>query len=501
MSAHMYSGWRPEKQGWLFGLSGGQLVGILIVWAYPALGLFLGKLSVVIMGGVIALIVSVLIMWRPGGRTLFGWLIASGVWSWSDKKRYNEFQSRLSAGLDQDPTQPDLPGVLGRLVFYEGPMLANLSRLGLIHDPIERTWTVVARTHNQGIALETDTTINARVSGHAELLEEVGGDPHVLRVVEYVRTVPDDGTEARHWQEENLDPSAPAGPLETVKLLRYAAATQALRQETFMALVIDERKAARAASAAGGGLEGYGKVIQRKLHGFASVLTSCGFVDHEWLDVTKIGDAISEGFSPLDPVDRAISKLTNDDDVDEFTDLSAVGPASAQALRGCLLHDGSISVSFRVALPHNQMPLDALTQMMMPAVAGERRSIALHFEGIEASQADRAVANEIYKSEVAMDAKVQRKFRTSRKEVKSLEEAHRQESQLAYGATLMRAAVVLTVTVPTNVSIDDACAAAESSARKARMGLQRLWMAQDAGFYAGALPIGVGLPRIRGGRA
>jgi hypothetical protein len=44
---------------------------------------------------------------------------------------------------------------------------------------------------------------------------------------------------------------------------------------------------------------------------------------------------------------------------------------------------------------------------------------------------------------------------------------------------------------------EDACAALEADAAAARIDLRRMWLCQDTGFAAGALPLGLGLPRRR----
>lgn len=62
----------------------------------------------------------------------------------------------------------------------------------------------------------------------------------------------------------------------------------------------------------------------------------------------------------------------------------------------------------------------------------------------------------------------------------------------------MRVAGVAAVTAPTSGDFRDHGQALESNARSAGFALQRLGLAQDVGFVAGVLPVGLGLPS-RGG--
>ena len=53
------------------------------------------------------------------------------------------------------------------------------------------------------------------------------------------------------------------------------------------------------------------------------------------------------------------------------------------------------------------------------------------------------------------------------------------------------------VTTPASDAVEDVAALAESAARANRLRLRRLWLAQDAAFFATVLPLGIGLKRLR----
>jgi hypothetical protein len=77
----------------------------------------------------------------------------------------------------------------------------------------------------------------------------------------------------------------------------------------------------------------------------------------------------------------------------------------------------------------------------------------------------------------------------------AMERARWQDAERAAGHGLVRFAGYATVTDPAR--LDDACAALEADAAAARIEIRRMWFAQDCGFAAAALPLGLGLPRRR----
>lgn len=58
---------------------------------------------------------------------------------------------------------------------------------------------------------------------------------------------------------------------------------------------------------------------------------------------------------------------------------------------------------------------------------------------------------------------------------------------------------VLSVTVTDLEELETACAEMQADAAASGLELRRMWGAQDAGFAAGALPLGQGLPDRRVG--
>ncbi len=494
MSVHMYSGWRPEKTGWIFGLSGKQIFALGVYWLIPFLAAMNNQYGLFLLTCFVGFIWSGLVIWQPGGRSVLDWFVAFVGWNHADRKHLNRFQSKLLSGTANISGDPDLPGRLSRLVFHEGPGVESTRHICIIHDPIAGTYTVVAHASNAGIALESDTVVSQRVQARSALMAEGADDPHILRIVETIRTVPDDGTARGQWLDQNINPSASPAALSTIRKFQKLAHEQSLTHNIFISVVFDGYAMARAAATAGDGIEGVARIIQRKLHGLGSRLTAMGCTSYTWLDLPLVGEAISTGFSPLEGTGFHTPRGSQHRP-ETIALMSAAGPMGAINRQGCYVHDGCVSVSYRVILPKQQMPLDGLAKIMVPSVRGERRSVAIFSEAIDHGRAHSQVQGEIYKVNQIMDWRRRKKYQNSERHKKQLAEAKAQETKLAHGVALTRGALVLTVTVPVTENIEDACGAAEAAARGAKMRLNRLWLTQDIGFYAGVLPLGMGLER------
>jgi hypothetical protein len=74
------------------------------------------------------------------------------------------------------------------------------------------------------------------------------------------------------------------------------------------------------------------------------------------------------------------------------------------------------------------------------------------------------------------------------------------DDKLAKGRALVRPCAAASVTVPNTWPIPEYGRRLDASIRVAGFIPQRLDLAQDSGFAAAAIPLGIGLPRRRGRR-
>jgi len=156
-------------------------------------------------------------------------------------------------------------------------------------------------------------------------------------------------------------------------------------------------------------------------------------------------------------------------------------------------HDAYTTVSYALLLPELATRVGSLARMLVVSRAGERRTMALHYEPIPARRAGRQVEHDLWATEISADLRTKRGFRVGRKERRRAGETAAHEQQLAAGHTMVRVAGAVSVSVPSGWNVEDHAASLEAASRACGYGLLRLDLAQDSGFIAACLPIGVGL--------
>ena len=148
-------------------------------------------------------------------------------------------------------------------------------------------------------------------------------------------------------------------------------------------------------------------------------------------------------------------------------------------------------------MPENGLTFGALGPLLAVRAAGERRTVAIHYEVLSARASARAVQRQRFRAGTVRDVKASLGFAATAADRRSTVGARDQEYPVAAGAALVRFAVAASVTVPSSWPVEDHAAWLENDAA-GRARLLRLELAQDSAFVAAALPVGIGLPRQRG---
>jgi hypothetical protein len=157
-------------------------------------------------------------------------------------------------------------------------------------------------------------------------------------------------------------------------------------------------------------------------------------------------------------------------------------------------------VTCTVLLPNKGAVMGALAPVLTPTTMGERRAVTVFFEPIGAARADRLVGNESMSAELAGELRRRGGFKVRAAHRRDAARIDGQDLRLAEGNALVRVAVAAAVTVPGTWSISDYGRRLEATITGAGFTPLRLDLAQDSGFAAACLPLGVGLPRRRGTR-
>ncbi|KAA9163963.1 hypothetical protein FPZ12_007995 [Amycolatopsis acidicola] len=486
----VYSGLsRREHAGWIAGLTPAQAMACVALAIPVILALagndLLGALLLLMVCGPVAGLVTIPVRGRPAFRWLGHALLfqVGSVFGWS------HWQSRGAAGHPVDPAEPDLPGVLARLRFPDGPPLRDAGRVCLIHDTSEGRWGATARLTHSGVGMLSAAECERLAERLGNLLLAIGNRDVIDRLTLLVRTVPDDGAEYAEWRARHDSADAPHLAREATAELDHIVGTVSVRHEVFVTLSGTEDGLRRPATAAGGGVQGRAVVLYRVLDGLEDKLKALGAKTVQWLSGGELAAAIHTGFNPAAPTGNAGE-----------TRWATAGPTRTPApSRRAYHHDGFSTVSYSVLMPESGTVFGSLGGLLAVRTVGERRSVAIHYETLSHRRARSAVRGNRFRTGVVRDWKSSKGFNHSAADSREASGARAQERAVAAGHGIVRFAVATAVTVPASWNVEDSAARMENDIA-GRFQLLRMELAQDSSFVAAVLPVGVGLPRLRGGR-
>ncbi len=487
-----------EGAGWLAGLSTGQavVVGAACVPVVVAVGA--GRWSAAFGWLLVAAGVWVLVTVPIRGRPALFWLVdlcmftAGGVvMGWA------AWQSKAAAGRADDPDAPDLPGVLARFRFHDGPPLAD-QRLCLIQDSVDGRWAITGRLTHSGVAMASAGESEGLAAQLGTMLIGVAHREVIDRVSLLVRTVPDDGTDYALWREQHEVDDAPELTRQIAAEIDRTVAAASVRTELFVTVCGTEHSLRRAAKAAGGGVAGRAYALYRVLDGVADALRGIGVTEVTWLSSAGVAEAVRTGFNPAAAAHLRHQQLTRPDRAGHLS-WSMAGPvlAPTPAARH-YAHDGFATVAYAVQPPVGGTSFGSLGPLLAVRRAGERRSLQIHYEVLDPSHARRHVARTRFRDTLIADLKATRGFGTTVEDQQRHAGGHAHEAAVAAGHALVRYTIAAATTVPSDWAdwgIEDAAAGIENDAAD-RFGLLRLELTQDAAFAAACLPVGYGLPGL-----
>ncbi len=501
----IYGGFRPERQGWIAGLTAGQAltcvaVGLPVVLLFGA-GLTGPALVLLPIALVVVAAVAIPVRGRPAAKWATDAMchVMGVAFGWS------AWQSKAAAGRMETPEEPDLPGVCARITMPTGPPFAGHGRVCLIHDSATGRWGLSGKLAYRGVGLASSGDRARYAAGLAELLRGLGQLGVADRVSLLVRTVPDDGTAYGLWRQAHLRADAPAAARLSVEQIAGQVSTRAVRQEAFLTVSAREENIAKLAKQAGGGMEGRARVLYRAVGGLDARLATAGAGPVTWLGPEGLAEAIRTGYNPAAEPALTATRLqqTTNGDPDgggsHGLPLAAAGPTRAPGPEARVYrHDAYATVSYTLAMPGRGAMFGALAPLLAipPGGEGERRCVAVHFEILPARTANRIARRERQHATVVRDIKGRQGFGNRAGDAQEASSATSQEAAVAAGRGLVRYAIAAAVTVPAEASVENAAARLEASAANGFPAL-RLDLAQDAGFASACLPLGIGLPTLR----
>jgi hypothetical protein len=500
-----YGAWSKDKPGWFMGLGGGAWV-VILLGGVPLLLAIGGHVWLLAFAwapewGVLIVLVAVPVR----GRSSHRWATDSVTRCFGVVMRWTDWQSKAAAGTVERFDEADLPGVLAGIRTHDGPPFGPLlARPAIVADNRQRTWAVVARITHPGIGLSEVAARTRMGSGLAELLEGAATGAVVSLVALQIRTVPDDGAERAAWQQANLRNDVPRLAVEVDAELSQIMVQAGVRHEAFVTVVVPEHRIAKQAKEAGGGVDGRARVMYGVMGEIeARLMGPVGCTSVTWLDSPALAAAIRTGFAPAERAVLTAASIAaqTDPGVAAGLPMAAAGPTSTpNPERRSYAHDAWQTVTCTILLPDKGAVMGALAPVFTPTTAGERRSVTVFFEPIPGHKAERLVGHESMTSDLATDLRRRSGFKIRASHRRDAARVDNQDQRLADGNALVRVGVAAAVTVPNSWSITDYGRRLESNITGCGFSPLRLDLAQDSGFAAACIPLGIGLPKRRGVR-
>ncbi|WP_158892584.1 SCO6880 family protein [Amycolatopsis anabasis] len=499
-SIRIYKGLsRREHAGWIIGLTPVQAAVCLVLAVPIVIALAAGELLNALILAAICLPLAALVVIPVHGRPALRWLGHLILFQAGITFGWSRWQSKAASGIPVNPDEPDIPGVLARVRFPDGPPLRDQGRVCLIHDTGEGRWGATARLTHTGVGMLSDAQCERLAARLGNLLLSIGHREVIDRMSLLVRTVPDDGQEYEAWRARHEVDTAPELARQATHELDRTVGAVSVRHEVFVTISGSEESLRKPAAAAGGGVAGRAAVLYRVLDGLEDKLKALGAHSVTWLSGPALAEAIRTGFNPAAAGVLAANRHTADPTKRRALPWAAAGPTHAPAPSArAYHHDGFSTVGYSVLMPEAGTVFGSLGALLAVKTAGERRSLAVHYEVLSQRKARSAVRGNRFRSGVVSDWKTSKGFNTNAEDNREARGARAQERAVAAGHAIVRYAVTTAVTVPSAWNVEDHAARVENDVA-GRFRLLRMELAQDSTFVAAVLPVGIGLPRLRGG--
>ncbi|WP_326693287.1 PrgI family protein (plasmid) [Streptomyces sp. NBC_01795] len=500
-----YSGWQSERSGFIGNLSGPGFALVAAACVFALIPLYIHSLSSALFALPVAAVLLLLAYGRVLGLTADQWIVLAVRHQFAVATSKNLFFSGIFAPRTKDGQQPmDLPGTLARLHLLEAPDGLG-GQLGLMHNPVDHTYTAVCRLSHSGLALVDTARQNNRVGAWAAFLRShCKEDGAITRIAVHQRSLPDDGAALRSWTERHISEDAPAPAVKALDQLMAGAGPAATIRETYLAVTLSAFRARLAIKGAGGGQRGAAAVLVRELNAMQPALSSAGLQVAEWLTPRGVAQTIRTAYDPeahvmLAERNEVAATVAGWQGTSRGVAPELAGPAAAEAQWGVYRHDGAWTVSYQVrGFPQSPVYATFLQPLLRPR-PNARRSMSITYEPVGPAKARKELAREKTKRDAARGLRAKTGRSESEDERREAMTARAQDMARAAGHGVLRLTALVAVTVLDLDELEIACADLQADASAAGLELRRVWGAQDDAFAASALPLGQGLPERRVG--
>ena len=139
--------------------------------------------------------------------------------------------------------------------------------------------------------------------------------------------------------------------------------------------------------------------------------------------------------------------------------------------------------------------MGALAPVLTPSDPGERRSLAVVYPIVSRRSADRKTATSEWAADLGEELRVKAKVKQRAKSRAETAKVRGLDGKLASGHALVRPYAVVAVTVPKTQRVAEYGRRLDAAIRRAGYAPLRLDLAQDLGFAAATIPLGLSLTR------
>jgi hypothetical protein len=139
--------------------------------------------------------------------------------------------------------------------------------------------------------------------------------------------------------------------------------------------------------------------------------------------------------------------------------------------------------------------MGALAPVLTPGEAGERRSFLVAYPVLRQTAADRRTANSEWAADLGEELRTRARVKQRARSRAETAKARGVDTKLARGSALTRPYAICTVTVPKTARVTEYGRRLDAAIRRAGFAPLRLDLAQDVGFAASTVPLGISLTR------
>jgi hypothetical protein len=495
-----------EAGGLILGQSGGQLLLIAAI-----LGMFLTILTpgLALAARVIVIAIMALLLafgWMPVylGLPPIHWtrlFVSARLQRWTGQITYRGGLFRMRNDEWEVPAAR-LPGLLGATRWLELATGPSSPPIGLWHDHREHTYTAVLILEGSSFHLLETEEQERRESAYGRMLAALCDSArHLKRLQILERTVPDTGdtlhrdytSRASHLVRPD-DAHPPQAAIDSYEAVIAAAGPVGQRHETYVAVCLDAKSAARDIARAGGGDRGAAAVVDREIRRLSADLVSAGVRVHGYAPPRQLAYILRTAFDPavtplVDQRGGAVSDVPGGSPgLASGVDPRQAGPAHAKSLWSAYRTDSGWHRGFWVAeWPRKAAPSAFLTPLLL--FCRYRRAISITFEPRSVRLSARRLDKKADRNEG--EEGLRRWLRLRRKKRSAMTKTHldRREEALLNGEGMLsvRAFVVVTATDPDE--LDAAEHDVMSLAQQSQLELQPMYNAHDQAFAVAAVPM------------